>query len=77
MTLNELRADPRDAGKTFINRPTGGGDTVDAELAAQGREDRRTIVGARYEHKLGSATDWRILGTYDVKDINQTFSTIG
>lgn len=77
LTLNELRANPRDAGKTFVNRPAGGGDTVDAELAAQGREDRRTIVGARYEHKLGSATDWRILGTYDVKDINQTFSTIG
>lgn len=44
--------------------------------AAQGREDRRTVAGARYQQSFG-ATDWRVQGVYDVKDIDQTFGTIG
>ncbi len=72
LTLSELRANPRDAGRTFV---TGVG-TVSAEQAAQGRRDRRTIVGGRYEQQLDANTGLRVLGAYDVKDINQTFFQI-
>lgn len=66
-------ADPRDAGATSV---TGVG-TVSAQRAAQGRDDRRTIIGARYEQFLTPETGLRVLGAYDVKDINQTGGTIG
>lgn len=72
LTLAELRANPRDAGRTFV---TGKG-FVTAEQAAQGRQDRRTIVGARYEQALDASTGFRVLGEYDVKDINQTFFAV-
>lgn len=73
LTLEEFRADPRGAGRTFV---TGKG-SVTPQQADQGRDDRRTIVGARYEHQLDTQTGFRILGSYDLKDINQTFGTIG
>ena len=73
LTLSELRANPKDAGNTSV---TGVG-TVTAERAAQARRDQRTIVGGRYEHQLDANTGLRVLGAYDVKDINQTFGTIG
>ena len=66
-------ANSRGAGKTAIT----GGATVTAQQAAQGRDDRRTIVGARYEEFLTPETGLRVLGEYDVKDINQTGGTIG
>jgi iron complex outermembrane receptor protein len=65
--------DSRSAGTVSV---TGVG-TVTAQRAAQGREDRRTVAGARYEQKLGASTLVRLLGAYDVKDINQTGGTIG
>lgn len=64
--------DPRSAGVTAV---TGVG-TVTAQRAAQKRRDRRTILGARYEQRLDEKTEWRFLGAYDVKDINQTFGVI-
>jgi len=66
-------ADPRSAGTTSV---TGVG-TVSAAQASQGRADRRTIVGARYEQFLTPETGLRVLAAYDVKDINQTGGTIG
>lgn len=72
LTLAEARANPKDAGTTFV---TGVG-TVTAERAAQARRDRRTIVGGRYEQQLDANTGLRVLGAYDVKDINQTFGSI-
>ena len=66
-------ATPRSAGTTAIT----GGATVSAQQAAQGRDDRRTIVGARYEEFLTPETGLRVLAAYDVKDINQTGGTIG
>ncbi|MBI5246209.1 MAG: TonB-dependent receptor [Elusimicrobia bacterium] len=68
-----LDADPRSAGITNV---TGVGN-VTAQQASQNRRDRRTIIGGRYEEQLDPETGWRILGEYDVKDINQTFGTIG
>lgn len=68
LTLSELRANPRDAGKTFVS----GVGLVDTEQAAPVRLDRRTIAGARYEQALDADTELRILGEYDVKDINQS-----
>ncbi|MEK7859472.1 MAG: TonB-dependent receptor [Elusimicrobiota bacterium] len=65
--------DSRSAGATAIT----GGATVSAQQAAQTREDRRTILGARYEYAPAPDTGYRLLGAYDVKDINQTFGTIG
>jgi len=73
LTLAEFRANPFGAGRTFV---TGKG-FVTAQQADQGRDDRRTIVGARYEQQLDAQTGFRVLGTYDMKDINQTFGTIG
>ncbi len=68
----EMNVDPRSAGTTNV---TGVG-VATAQQAAQNRRDRRTITGARYESRLTADTSWRLLGAYDVKDINQTFATI-
>ncbi|MDD5559246.1 TonB-dependent receptor [Candidatus Methylomirabilis sp.] len=73
LTLAEFRANPWGAGRTFV---TGKG-FVTAQQADQGRNDNRTIVGARYEQQLDAQTGFRLLGSYDYKDINQTFGTIG
>ena len=69
----QMNDDPRSAGITNV---TGVGN-VTAQQASQNRRDRRTIIGGRYEQQLDPETGWRILGEYDVKDINQTFGTIG
>lgn len=38
------------------------------------RNDRRTIVGARYEHDFGANTTWRTQGTFDSRVVNQPTS---
>lgn len=73
LTWSELNSDSRSAGRTTV---TGVG-VVTPERAAQGRRDRRTIIGARYERAVSPELGWRFMGAYDVKDINQTFGTIG
>ena len=72
LSRGEMDVDPRSAGITNV---TGVGN-VTAQQASQNRRDRRTIVGGRYEQQLDPETGWRLLGEYDVKDINQTFGTI-
>lgn len=72
LTLNQFNADPRQEGMTSV---TGVG-SVSANQADQNREDRRTIIGARYEYAATPETGYRFMGAYDVKDINQTFGTI-
>jgi iron complex outermembrane receptor protein len=42
-----------------------------ADQAGLGRSDRRTIVGARWEHSVDSDTVWRNQVVFDNKDINQ------
>jgi iron complex outermembrane receptor protein len=48
-----------------------------AQTAAEGdlaRNDRRTIVGARYEHDFASNTTWRTQATFDSRVVNQPTS---
>ncbi len=48
-----------------------------AQTAAEGdlaRNDRRTIVGTRYEHDFGSDTVWRTQATFDSRVVNQPTS---
>ncbi len=48
-----------------------------AQTAAEGglaRNDRRTIVGTRYEHDFGAATTWRTQATFDSRVVNQPTS---
>ena len=55
----------------FVNGFSG---TTIAQTAAQaglGRNDRRTIVGARWEHSFSGGIAWRTQFVYDVKDIKQ------
>jgi iron complex outermembrane receptor protein len=72
LTLDQYNLNPSTQGMTSIT----GGPTVSADRTAQNREDRRTIIGARYEHAISPQTGFRFMGDYDVKDINQTFGTI-
>ena len=48
-----------------------------AQTAAEGdlaRNDRRTIVGTRYEHDFGAQTTWRTQATFDSRVVNQPTS---
>lgn len=73
LTWNEFNTNAKSAGTTNV---TGVG-VVTPQQTAQNRRDRRTIIGGRYERKLSPETGFRFLGAYDLKDINQTFGTIG
>jgi iron complex outermembrane recepter protein len=57
-----------------------GTDRETAEQAGLGREDRRTIVGGRWEHDFNNDTTWRNQFVFDDRDISQptgTTSAIG
>jgi iron complex outermembrane receptor protein len=86
LTRNQYNAKPFCAGTTAITGLTFSGvdpctglatNQVSAQQTNQNREDRRTIIGARYEQKLTAETSVNFFGIYDLKDINQTFGTIG
>ena len=49
----------------------GGVDPETAQQAGLGREDRRTIVGARWEHDFDNTTTWRNQFVFDDRNINQ------
>jgi iron complex outermembrane receptor protein len=55
----------------FVNGSTGARIAESADEAGLGRRDRRTVVGARWEHDLTDQTTWRTQLVWDVKDINQ------
>ncbi len=59
----EFHADERQAGNALLYN--------------QSRVDRRTIVGGIYERQIDANTLLTVEADYDVKDIQQTFSTIG
>ncbi len=42
-----------------------------AEQAGLGRDDRRTIVGGRWEHDFDNTTTWRNQFVFDDRNINQ------
>jgi iron complex outermembrane receptor protein len=57
-----------------------GSDTETALQAGLGRNDRRTIVGGRWEHDFDNNTTWRSQFTFDDRNISQptgTTSAIG
>ena len=55
----------------FNNGFNGAKSSETAEQAGLGREDRRTIVGARWEHDFDNATTWRNQFVFDDRNINQ------
>jgi iron complex outermembrane recepter protein len=73
LTQAQFLADERQAGGTG---PCTAVSCSDALRLAQGRLDRRTIVGGIYERQLNANTILTIEADYDVKDINQTFNQI-
>lgn len=59
---------------------TAGTDTETAVQAGLGRDDRRTIVGGRWEHDFDNTTTWRNQFVFDDRNISQptgTTSAIG
>jgi iron complex outermembrane receptor protein len=64
----------------FNNGFNGTKDTETAVQAGLGRNDRRTIVGGRWEHDFDNQTTWRNQFVFDDRDISQptgTTSAIG
>lgn len=59
--------------KLFNNgfNATAGTDTETAVQAGLGRNDRRTIVGGRWEHDFDNTTTWRNQFVFDDRNINQ------
>jgi len=55
----------------YINGIAGSQAYVTPDVAQNGRHDRRTIVGARWEHDLTGNTTWRSQIVWDDKDISQ------
>jgi iron complex outermembrane receptor protein len=59
----------------FINGYNGTRQSLGAAEAGLNRHDRRTIVGARYEHDLTSNTTWQTQFVWDNRDANQPTSS--
>ena len=86
LSLNQFRLDPYQQGcltlaspgcasvSLFANGFTGAKVSESAQAAGLGRHDRRTIVGARYEHDIDAQTTWRTTFDFDNRDINQPTS---
>src|ERR1700739_3331763 len=55
----------------FLNGFNGAKTAETAIAAGFGRDDRRTIVGARWEHDFDNTTTWRNQFVFDDRDISQ------
>ena len=55
----------------FPNGFNGARQTTTADQVDSGRHDRRTVVGARYEHDIDDQTTWRTTADFDNRDIRQ------
>lgn len=55
----------------FVNGFNGTRDTETAVQAGLGRNDRRTIVGGRWEHDFDNTTTWRNQFVFDDRNISQ------
>lgn len=55
----------------FANGFNGARQTVTADQVDSGRHDRRTVIGARYEHDVDDQTTWRTTADFDNRDIRQ------
>jgi iron complex outermembrane recepter protein len=83
LSLNQFNQNPYQVGcdalaaagcasvSVFANGAAGAKVNLSAEQAGLQRHDRRTIVGARWEHLLNDRTTWRTQLVWDVKDIKQ------
>jgi iron complex outermembrane recepter protein len=88
LSVNQYRANPYQQGCEAAASAAPGCGTISvlvngvngariAQTAAEGdlaRNDRRTIVGARYEHDFGPTTTWRTQATFDSRVVNQPTS---
>ncbi len=55
----------------YVNGIAGSEVYVTPDVIQNGRHDRRTVVGARWEHDLSSTSTWRTQAVWDDKDIDQ------
>jgi len=90
LSLNQYRANPLQQGcqiydaanpngcasvSLYVNGFAGTKQSVSAVQAGLGRNDRRTIGGARWEHQFTPNTAWRTQFVFDDKDIDQPLGT--
>lgn len=59
----------------FANGYNGARQSLGAAEAGLNRHDRRTILGARYEHDLNQSTTWQTQFVWDNRDANQPTSS--
>jgi len=86
LSLNQYYANPYQQGcgnlassgcasvSLFTNGFNGARQNASPESAGLGRHDRRTIVGARWEHRFDAITQLRSQFTFDNRDISQPTS---
>jgi iron complex outermembrane receptor protein len=86
LSLNQFKQNPYQKGCSALQSPgcasvsllangfTGAKVSESAQAAGLGRHDRRTVVGARYEHDLDGQTTWRTTFDFDNRDIDQPTS---
>ena len=79
LTQAQFHADERQAGGAHTSCTAGSYSSGCANALSlnQSRVDRRTIIGGIYERQIDANTLLTVEADYDVKDIQQTFSTIG
>ncbi|MGQ0685174.1 TonB-dependent receptor family protein [Bradyrhizobium sp.] len=87
LSLNQFHQNPFQAGcetsgtpgcgtvSLFNNGFNGPRTPVTAIVAGLGRDDRRTIVGGRWEHDFDNRTTWRNQFVFDDRNINQPTGT--
>lgn len=83
LSLNQFNQNPFQSGcdvpatlgcgtqSLFINGFNGARTSQTAIVAGFGRNDRRTIVGGRWEHDFDNTTTWRNQFVFDDRNINQ------
>lgn len=88
LSLNQYRTNPYQKGcanlgaagcgsvSLFTNGFNGARQSMSADQAGLGRHDRRTIVGARWEHDLSDSTTWRTQFVFDDRNISQPTSSM-
>lgn len=86
LSLSQFLANPHQAAcddltgaacasvSVFANGFNGARVSLSADQAGLKRDDRRTIVGARWEHDFDAETTWRSQLVWDNRDINQPTS---
>ena len=73
LTSNTAATNPNNCSTdhVYINGIAGSQVYTTPDVMQNGRHDRRTIVGGRWEHDLTDNTTWRTQAVWDDKDIDQ------